>query len=219
MTGSGVFGSDVFSGGKRPLSRYWWKTSALGDALSGSPRPAPFERTTIAWCSGTSSGVSEFPRRPERRLRHRLDLREERAVAPVRRHRRLELVQRVRQVRALLVRHPLRVFDDLHVVEEHQVHQVVRLHRLDELVRDGARVAEAAAHPARRVDRDEPRRADVRLVLRLAPLRLVDEPGERVLARDLHEQVSVRLREREGVPERPRLLERRCSSSRASPRR
>ena len=34
--------------GKRPEFRYWWNTSALGDALSASPRPAPSERTTIA---------------------------------------------------------------------------------------------------------------------------------------------------------------------------
>ena len=33
--------------------------------------------------------------------------------------------------------------DDLHVVEEHQVEQIVRLHLLDELVRDRPRVAEA----------------------------------------------------------------------------
>ena len=49
MTGSGVLGSDVLSAGKRPLSRYAWNTSALGDALSGSPRPAPFESRTMAW--------------------------------------------------------------------------------------------------------------------------------------------------------------------------
>src|SRR5271169_5953346 len=64
MTGSGVLGSDVFSGGKRPLLRYWWNTSALGDALSASPRPAPLERTTIAWWSGTLSGPSELPSEP-----------------------------------------------------------------------------------------------------------------------------------------------------------
>src|SRR5580693_7266552 len=64
ITGRGVFGSDVLSAGKRPLSRYWWNTSALGEALSGSPRPEPFDRSTIAWCSGTESGASELPRPP-----------------------------------------------------------------------------------------------------------------------------------------------------------
>src|ERR1700722_11021178 len=64
-TGSGVLGSDVLSAGKRPLSRYWWNTSALGDALSGSPRPEPFDRSTIDWCRGTASGASELPRPPD----------------------------------------------------------------------------------------------------------------------------------------------------------
>src|ERR1700684_752816 len=63
-TGSGVFGSDVLSAGKRPASRYWWNTSALGEALSGSPRPDPFDSSTIDWCNGTASGASELPRPP-----------------------------------------------------------------------------------------------------------------------------------------------------------
>src|SRR5258708_11685951 len=64
-TGSGVLGSAVFSGGKRPALRYWWNTSALGLALSGSPRPAPSEMTTIAWWNGTLSGWSELPSDPK----------------------------------------------------------------------------------------------------------------------------------------------------------
>src|ERR1700722_2815146 len=64
MTGRGVIGSDVLVAGKRPASRYWWKTSALGDALSGSPRPAPFESSTMAWWSGTLSGEPELPSPP-----------------------------------------------------------------------------------------------------------------------------------------------------------
>ena len=65
ITGSGVLGSEVLSSGKRPLFRYWWKTSALGDAEAGSPRPEPLERTTIAWWSGICSGPLLLPRSPK----------------------------------------------------------------------------------------------------------------------------------------------------------
>jgi hypothetical protein len=38
--------------------------SALGEALSGSPRPAPSLSTTIAWWSGIVSGPLLLPRSP-----------------------------------------------------------------------------------------------------------------------------------------------------------
>ena len=63
----------------------------------------------------------------------------------MRRGRRLEGVERVGQIRALLERPPLGVLNRLDIIEEHDVHEIVRLHLLDELVGDRARVGEARA--------------------------------------------------------------------------
>ena len=148
-------------------------------------------------------GVAEAP---ERVLGHALDLLEERPITPVRRREPLPL-QDIDDGFAIFVRLPLAVFDDLAVVEDHQIDEVVRLHGVDELPRHLLRVGVAPSHRVRRVERDEPRGTDARLALRLAPLDLVLELREVIFAVHLHEQARVALRKWKGAPQRAGRLD------------
>ena len=68
IDGTGVFGIDVLSSGKRPLVANSLKSCALGPTLPASPRPAPFDSTTSAWCSGMLCTVFELPSEPNDEL-------------------------------------------------------------------------------------------------------------------------------------------------------
>jgi hypothetical protein len=61
ITGSGVFGWTVLSSGKRPFARYWLRSEAPGPFDCASAPAVPFERTTIAWCSGTTTLEPTLP--------------------------------------------------------------------------------------------------------------------------------------------------------------
>jgi hypothetical protein len=65
MTGTGDFGSAVFSSGKRPPVRYCCSCIAPGPVVAGSVPPNPLESTTSAWWSGTFTPSPTLPSEPK----------------------------------------------------------------------------------------------------------------------------------------------------------
>ena len=124
--------------------------------------------------------------------RHPLDLVEERPPLAVVGRGALVVIEPVEDDLEVLLRLPLRVPDDLLVVEGHEVDEVVRAHGVDERLGDVLRLLVAVAHALRHVEGDQPRRADVRLIPGLAPGNLVFEGRRLGQAAERDEELGAR---------------------------